>query len=215
MLSLPPSDFPETRPGDPRNANIDWPPNLTELQFNHLLPSKPAWWSEIACRWPTTLHSLVIRDCRSYKPLFFEEFLGASYPQITSVRVDTIYAIHVSSWILMFPRLRFLSVPGPAMELSTSWLSEQGRSFRLLEQLELTQYAEETKNFSTTRLISQIAFWLPSLSQIRLHESYAEFDDVWADCQDAEIVLKDRVKRQNEVSGQIIHDLDEAGVVFF
>jgi hypothetical protein len=42
-----------------------------------------------------------------------------------------------------------------------------------------------------------------------------EFDDVWADCQDADTLLKKRVIEQNNVAGQVIHDPKEAGVSFF
>jgi hypothetical protein len=214
MLSLPRSDFAETFTGDPRNVTVEWPPNLIELQFNHLLPPT-AWWSEIACHWPPTLHSLIIRDCKSYEGLVLEAMRGVLYPQITSVRVDAIHTLRATTWIAMFPQLRFLSIPGPAMELAFLWLIENGTALPRLEQLELTQYGEETDNFSTSRLMSQIVYWLPSLWQIRLHESYAEFDDVWADCQDAEIALKGRVRQQNKAADQIIHDPDEARVSFF
>ena len=81
-----------------------------------------------------------------------------------------------------------------------------------LEQLELTSDPRGTQNFSTGRLISRIVASFPNLWQIRLYEAYAEFDDVWADCQDAEIVLK---KRQNKVAGHVVHDPEEAGVSFF
>lgn len=214
MLSLPPSNFGETRAGDPRDATTEWPPHLTELQFNHVLPTT-TWWSEIACHWPTTLHSLIIRDCKSYEPLVLETMRGTLYPQITSVHVDAVSTARDTSWITMFPQLRFVSIPGQAMERAFLWLTEKDKSIPQLEQLELTQYGEETSNFSTTRLMTQMVFWLPHLWQIQIHESFAEFDDVWADCQDAEILLKRRVKEQNEAAGQIIHDPDEAGVSFF
>jgi hypothetical protein len=214
MLSLPSSDFAETRAGDPRNATVEWPPNLTELQFNHLIPTA-AWWSEITCHWPTTLRSLIIRDCKSYEPLVVETMRPSLYPQITSVCVDAIYTMRETYWITMFPQLRFLSIPGLAMELAFLWLIKKGKGIPLLEQLELTQLGEETSNFSTTRLMTQMVLWLPNLWQIQLHESYEEFDDVWADCQDAETFLKGRVKKQNEAAGQIIHDVEEAGVSFF
>lgn len=137
------------------------------------------------------------------------------YPQITSLRVDAICSCPETYWIAMFPQLRFLSIPGQAMEL-TFWLFV-GKAMGIpqLEQLELTQYGDETSNFSTTRLIPQMVFWLPSLWQIQIHESYAEFDDIWADCQDAAILLKKRVKEHNQNADQVVHDPDEAGVSFF
>jgi hypothetical protein len=220
MLSLPPSDFDETRRGDPRNANLEWPPNLTELRFNHLFLRSEAWWSEVACHWPATLHHLVFRDCKYGRLMGLKGLSQATFSQITSLRVEVVDIGHgshigVDYWIEIFPQLRFLSIPGPAMEPPTLWHIGPEQSLSRLEQLELTQSGEETRNFTNSRLISQIAFWLPTLWQIRLHESYAEFDDVWADCQDAELVLKDRVRVQNQAAGQIIHDPEEAGVSFF
>jgi hypothetical protein len=214
VLSLPPSDFVETRLGDPRNNKVKWPPNLTELQFNYLLPTA-TWWCEIACHLPTMLHSLIIRDCKSYEPLVQEAMRGTLYPQITSLRVDAIHSFFETHWIAMFPQLRFLSIPGQAMELTYWWFIEEKIGITQLEQLELTRYDEETSNFSTTRLITQMVHWLPSLWQIRINESYAEFDDVWADCQDAAIFLKKRVKQHNQDAGQIVHDPDEAGASFY
>ena len=96
-----------------------------------------------------------------------------------------------------------------------SHLEPDGRFLQQIEQLELTSDSGEAQNFSTGRLISRIAASFPSLWQIRLHEAYAEYDDVWADCQDAEIVLATRIKEQNKAAGQIIHDPAEAGVSFF
>jgi hypothetical protein len=115
----------------------------------------------------------------------------------------------------MFPELRFLSIPGQAMEMTFWWLIEKNKGIPQLERLELTQYGEETSNFSTTRLITQMVLWLPRLWQIQIHESYAEFDDIWADYQDATLLLKKRVKEHNQDAGQVTHDLDEAGVSFF
>jgi len=115
----------------------------------------------------------------------------------------------------MFPELRFLSIPGQAMEMTFWWLIEKKKGIPQLEQLELTQYGEETSNFSTSRLITQMVPWLPRLWQIQIHESYEEFDDIWADCQDATNLLKKRVKEHNQDAGQAIHDLDDVGVLFF
>ena len=214
MLSLPPSDFAETCSGDPRNGKVNWPPNLTELQINSFFPPA-AWWSEIASHWPKTLHSLIIRDCRNYETLVQETVSSTLYPQITSLRVDAIHSCPETYWITMFPELRFLSIPGQAMEMTFWWLIEKKKGIPQLEQLELTQYGEETSNFSTSRLITQMVPWLPRLWQIQIHESYEEFDDIWADCQDATNLLKKRVKEHNQDAGQAIHDLDDVGVLFF
>lgn len=220
-LSLPPSNFLETRLGDPRNANVEWPPNLAELQFNQIFPMTKAWWAEIACHWPSTLNSLIFRDCQ-YTGFFTPAGLRhKAFPQITSLRVDAIDArremeIGLDTWVEAFPQLRFLSIPGKGVEFTVlSSLEPGGRLIPRIEQLELTPDAGEVKNFYTYRTISRYATLFPSLWQIRVHELYLEFDDVWADCQDADTLLKNRVIEQNNAAGQVIHDPEEAGVSFF
>ena len=144
-----------------------------------------------------------------------------TFPQITSLRVDAIEAgremiIGLETWVEAFPHLRFLSVPGNDMELTIlPYLEPGGRLIPRIEQLELTPDAGEVKNFSTYRIISRHAILLPSLWQIRVHELYLEFDDVWADCQDVDTLLKNRVIEQNKAAGQVIHNPEEAGVSFF
>ena len=220
-LSLPPSNFAEARLGDPRNANVEWPPNLAELQFNQTFPTSKAWWAEIACHWPSTLNSLIFRDCKYTSLLSLTGLRYKTFPQITSLRVDAIEAgremeIGLDSWVEAFPQLRFLSVPGKGMELTVlSHLEPGGRLIPRIEQLELTPDAGEVKNFSTYRTISRYATTFPSLWQIRVHELYLEFDDVWADCQDANTLLKNRVIEQNDIAGRVVHDPEEAGVSFF
>ena len=226
-LSLPPSNFAETRLGDPRNANVEWPPNLAELQFNQTFPASKAWWAEIACHWPSTLNSLIFRDCKYISLLSLPrryKTLGLRYetfPQITSLRVDAIEAgcemeISLDLWVKAFPQLRFLSVPYLSLELTVlSDFEPGGRLIPRIEQLELTPDAGEVENFSTYRTISRYATTFPSLWQIRVHELYLEFDDVWADCQDANTLLKNRVIEQNNVAGRVVHDPEEAGVSFF
>ena len=220
-LSLPPSSFAETRLGDPRNANVEWPPNLAELQFNQTFPANKAWWAEIACHWPSTLNSLIFRDCKYAGLRSQTELRYKTFPQITSLRVDAIEAgremiIGLDMLVGGFPQLRFLSVPGNGMEFTVlPRLEPRGRLIPRIERLELTLDAGEVKNFSTYRTISRHATLLPSLWQIRVHELYLEFDDVWADCQDADTLLKNRVIEQNNVAGQVIHDPKEAGVSFF
>lgn len=220
-LSLPPSNFAETRLGDPRNANVEWPPNLAELQFNQTFPTSKAWWAEIACHWPSTLNSLIFRDCKYTGLLSLTELRYKAFPQITSLRVDAIEAgremeIGLDSWVEAFPQLRFLSVPRKGMELTVlSHLEPGGRLIPQIEQLELTPDAGEVENFSTYRTISRYATTIPSLWQIRVHELYLEFDDIWADCQDANTLLKNRVIEQNNVAGRVVHDPEEAGVSFF
>src|SRR2546423_2557576 len=121
----------------------------------------------------------------------------------------------LNSWVKILPQPRFLSIPGQGMEYTVLLHLGPGENMpqiQQLEQLELTSDPRGTQNFSTGRLISRIVASFPNLWQIRLYEAYAEFDDVWADCQDAEIVLK---KRQNKVAGHVVHDPEEAGVSFF
>jgi hypothetical protein len=143
-----------------------------------------------------------------------------TFPQITSLRVDAIEAgremnIGLDTWVEAFPQLRFLSVPGKGMEFTVLSYHGPGRLIPRIEQLELTPDAGEVRNFSTYRTISRHATLFPSLWQIRVHELYLEFDDVWADCQDADTLLKNRVIEQNNAAGQVIHDPKEAGVLFF
>jgi hypothetical protein len=220
-LSLPPSNFLETRLGDPRNANVEWPPDLAELQFNQIFPTNKAWWAEIACHWPSTLNSLIFRDCKYTGLHSLAGLCYKTFPQITSLRVDAIEAgremkIGLDAWVEVFPQLRFLSVPGKGMEFTVlSYLEPGGRLIPRIERLELTPDAREVENFSTYRTISRYATLFPSLWQIRVHGLYLEFDDVWADCQDADALLKTRVIEQNNAAGQIIHDPEEAGVSFF
>ena len=119
-------------------------------------------------------------------------------------------------WFQPFPQLRFLSIPGQGLEyIDLEQLEVGGRQPPLIEQLELTRGAEEVTNFSIERLISRVTSSCPSLWQVRLHEAYAEFDDVWADCQDADVVLKSRATAQNKAAGHTVHDPEEAGVSFF
>jgi hypothetical protein len=220
-LSLPPSNFAETRLGDPRSANVEWPPNLAELQFNQTFPTNKAWWAEIACHWPSTLNSLIFRDCKCTDLLGQTGLRYKTFPQITSLRVDAIEAgremeIGLDTWVEAFPQLRFLSVPGKGIGSTVlSYFEPRGHLIPQIEQLEVTPDAGEVKNFSTYRTISRHATLIPSLWQIRVHELYLEFDDVWADCQDADTLLKNRVIERNNTAGQVIHDPEGAGVSFF
>jgi hypothetical protein len=219
-LSLPPN-FAATRPGDPRNANVEWPPNLAELQFTQNFPTSEAWWTEIACHWPSTLNSLIFRNCKYIGLLGLTGLRYKTFPQITSLRVDGIRAGHemeigLDSWVGAFPQLRFLSVPGKGMKFTVlSHLKPSGRLIPQIEQLELTQDAGEVENFSMYRTISRCAATFPSLWQIQVHQSYLEFDDVWADCRVTNTFLKNRAIEQNNVAGRVVHDPEEAGVSFF
>ena len=188
-----------------------------ELQFNNLIPDTVVFWQGVACLWPATLSSLVFRDCKHLG----HSFLYSVFPQITSLRVDAresgrIMRVGFHEWFQPFPQLRFLSIPAQALEYTAlAQLDVGGRRPPLIEQLELTRGAQEVTNFSTGRLISRVTSSCPSLWQVRLDGAYAEFDDVWADCQDANIVLHNHATAQNKAAGHTIHDPEEVGASFF
>ena len=99
-LSLPSFGYAETRLEDPRNTNVEWPPNLTELQFNYCFPTDEVWWSEIASRWPTTLNSLIFRDCTHIDSISRTGLRYKPFPQIGLLRVDAIRGCHKREHLL-------------------------------------------------------------------------------------------------------------------
>ena len=124
--------------------------------------------------------------------------------------------MHLRVLLQLFPRLRFLSLPATLVDNSSlAQLPSLEEAVPPLEQIELTPRGSEVKNFQTTRLLTLLAKHLPMLWQIRLHEAFVEFDDIWADIQDVEQSLQRHAVCHNGDSGDIIIDPGEARVVLF
>ena len=217
MLSLPPlaASFGDVQ--DTRRAYINWPPNLSDLYFNGALPRSTSWWQEATSRWPVRLKSLSFHDCRDLTSIMYVGLQDISFPQIQSLRIkdDTFNSfgvMYLPLWGKIFPNLRFLSMPAVAME---SVDEEEIPHLPSLEQLEVTSGMEDTVYFPNTRLMRQLARNMTGLWQMRLAKSLSILDDIGNNCQDIDDFLRKRAKERNEAAGQVVHDLDEAGVIFF
>jgi hypothetical protein len=102
-----------------------------------------------------------------------------------------------------------------AQGLGTSNLIEVDMGAPFLEQLEIIATAPPVTNFPRHRWLNYLVSNLPSLWQLRLHECYLEFDNVWAECQDVGVVLRKRAEDRNSAAGKIVCEPAEAGVAFF
>ena len=198
---------------------IKWPPNLIELHLSNEIPSQLRSWQRLSRSWPKSLTSLTIRDCRSFAALSSLSNSQVKYSQIQSLCVTAMTQrsdpLGIHDLMMLFPSLRFLSVPAKAADITGSASGLKAiASVVSLEQLELTSggKVKDIRNFYTRRLLSYLALNLPRLWQLRLSDAYLEFDNVWADSQDVDALLKQRVLEWNASALCTLYDPEDAGL---
>jgi len=212
--------------------DVTWPVGLKSLRLSGFVPYSRARKGEEGPRWnlPAHLKELTIYQCSDFSILTSNSANGIQYPQVRSLSVHNLRSYHlrycaftICEWIKVFPNLDFLSLPATAIDglslvpTPTTPVLDQAR----LECLEITSGSHESKNFQTQRLLGAWIWRLPSVWKLQLDESFTNFDDVLAECQDLDVVLKDRAKARNGddhggVTGRpaTVIDLEEAGVTF-
>lgn len=218
VLSFPPLRWLYLDSDNVRMAMVQWPRNLTHLRLSGTLPRTTGWWQEIASRWPETLTSLEFQDCGDSTPMMYWGVENIVFPRIDSLRISgdrlNPHDDHLMyATLRLFPYLRFLSLPALLIGKQSPWC--EGSRNMSLERLEITlSSSDDSVNFSTLPLLSDLASGMELLWQIRLHESYAE-DDIREDCQIVDTLLKKRAKERNEAAGHVICEPEDAGIILF
>ena len=111
-----------------------WPPYLTQLQVNYLLPESPEGWYAFLAHLPATLVSLSFEDCRDYRDFDSLVALDITVEQVHRLHVGSCrkaVVLEAETLYETFPSLHELSLPILACDC------DQSQAWASMEQLEV------------------------------------------------------------------------------
>jgi hypothetical protein len=196
----------------PDGKKVRWPPNIEVVTLSGVISKRqPYSWEHFARDWPSTLQSILVDNLCDLKVFCDDSGDDSRVPH----NLKTLYLTdrnclwYNRDMVLRFSRVRFLSLPAN-LTMSTYRSCLPGA---VLEQLEVRRKCTDEPDYFQLSDLLEHARAIPTLRQIRLHETLMEDGNTCL--QSAGALIKSRAEAEKKGVGTTMVRQEDAGIVVF